>query len=49
VQTASSALFIVCCALLVPLFHKLFNKAVENFFARKSTGIPLIIPSTVLD
>jgi hypothetical protein len=32
VQTASSSVFSAAYALLVPLFHKLFNKTVENFW-----------------
>jgi hypothetical protein len=31
VQRASSAVFSAAYALLIPLFHKLFNKTVENF------------------
>jgi hypothetical protein len=31
VQTASSSVFIAAYALLIPLFHTLFNKTVENF------------------
>jgi hypothetical protein len=39
VQTASSAVFIAGYALLIPLFHKLFNKTVENFSLAKRIAL----------
>jgi len=39
VQTGSSVVFSAACALLIPLFHTLFNKTVENLWCANRVAL----------